>query len=1027
MLTIKVLHRANATVNAHYYTKNDDDYYKKDATASVWQGKAAQALGLVGHVESEVLKSTLQGNFGPDIVLSRSIRKDAGARAAIDLTFSPPKSVSIQALVGKDHDIIKAHDQAVAKALAYLEKDLARGRTKVKGVTTSEKTGNIAVAAHRHETARPTQNDYSDPQLHTHALVLNITQRSDGAWVSLSNDEIFSKKALLDAIYAQDMSKSLQKLGYELRYEGGTFELAHISRDQIEVYSKRSMDITDELEKMGLDRQTASRELKQAIALATRKDKHKEISGDELRADWERQAKECGIDFSKGRTKTVPELAPELGEKTIPQAPDLAPQDSGTGEASPSSPGPSLTPEDHAPAELTPEQSDETAPRIPPGHDDKNIPDPAPAYTPGPGKIQPPGNAAQPVNFVADEAVRWAIKHLSERESVMLDNQILESAMKRAIGTGVDLEVLQKAVDDAVLRGHLIRSAPVYQLAAHKDGHMRSRQAWIDRLVKGKGMPPQEAAARIREAIVNGELVRQTTCYTTQEAREREKRILQIERDGREKVQPVMDAGAAQAALQPATLAPGQLDAATLILSTPNRVVGIQGLAGTGKSHMLKNVKEEAERAGYKVQAVASYGMQIKALRELGVKARTIASVVEAQQKDRFKLDDKTILVVDEAGVVASRNMEKLLQMAEKAGARVVLLGDTEQTKAIEAGRPFHLLQDAGMPTAQMKEIQRQKDPDLKLAVELAAKGKSSSSLSILRDNLQSVKQVKTHAIRYRQIADRFASLDEQERAQTLILTGTNKSRNALNTATHRALGLEGKGFEVKMLTRRDTTQAERRQAMFYVTGDIIQPERSYARSKLRQDAQYRIESIDSKLNRLTVVDLMTQAKITFNPARTTKLSVFEPVEAELSAGDKVRITRQDAGRDLANGERFDVLAVTPTTLTIGSETKKVTYELGSLPIHIDRAYATTAHSAQGLTCDRALINAESFTRTTKQDTFYVGISRAKFKSEIFTDNLAELPAAISRREEKSAAIDIGMDKTSTNHDKQKSASMEMA
>jgi thymidylate kinase len=76
-----------------------------------------------------------------------------------------------------------------------------------------------------------------------------------------------------------------------------------------------------------------------------------------------------------------------------------------------------------------------------------------------------------------------------------------------------------------------------------------------------------------------------------------------------------------------------------LILSTPHRFIGVQGLAGTGKSHMLVQVKEAAEAAGYKVQAMASYGKQIEALHELGMEAKTVAAVLEARQKERFKLN----------------------------------------------------------------------------------------------------------------------------------------------------------------------------------------------------------------------------------------------------------------------------------------------------------------------------------------------------------------------------------------------------
>lgn len=114
---------------------------------------------------------------------------------------------------------------------------------------------------------------------------------------------------------------------------------------------------------------------------------------------------------------------------------------------------------------------------------------------------------------------------------------------------------------------------------------------------------------------------------------------------------------------------------------------------------MLAQMKEVAEAASYTVQAVTSYGKQIETLRELNW---IVASVLEARQQERLKRDDKTVLGIDEAGVVRARIMERLMKMAESDGAHVVMLKDTGQTKAIEAGRPFHQLQAAGMKTSLM-------------------------------------------------------------------------------------------------------------------------------------------------------------------------------------------------------------------------------------------------------------------------------------------------------------------------------------
>ncbi|MBJ7263087.1 MAG: relaxase domain-containing protein [Burkholderiaceae bacterium] len=929
MSSPKIVHRSVATKASHYYADQKDDYYSRDGAAAQWQGKAAEALGFTGTVHQDDFLRALRGDFGPDITLSRSIRLDAKARGALDITFSPPKSISIQALVGNDPTVIEAHDQAVTKALAFIESELVRARHAEHGVTSMERTGNAAMAKFRHETARPTEGKYSDPQLHTHAVLMNITQRADGSWVAVSNVDIFRLKSMAEAVYHATLAGALEKAGHTIRYEGKSYELAHISRKQIEGFSKRSNDVNAELAVLGLDRQTASRALKQTIALQTRKGKAPEITREALQNDWQRQAKELGIDFSATK-------------QPVQKAQDLSPE------------------------------------------------------------------AAA---LVADECIKWAIKHHTERESVMAGHVLLKTALLRSHGTGITLIDLKATVKRSLDKGHLILGTLEYRLARDREGQRGlSRRAWIAQQVE-KGMSQKHAQGYVRQSIMRGELIPTGARYTTQVAREREKRMFQIEREGRGQVMPILQAEAARAVLTGRSLKPGQLAAAELILSTADRFIGVQGLAGTGKSHMLAQVKVAAESAGYTVKAVASYGKQIQALRELGMEARTVASVLEARQKERFKLDPKTVLVIDEAGVVPARIMERLMKMAEADGARVVLLGDTGQTKAIEAGRPFHQLQAGGMQTALMGDIVRQTTPELKTAVELAARGEASASLGVLDTKLKAVHTIDEDGQRYDTIASRYAHLDAEARRETLIVTGTNASRNAINEATHQALGLGGRGFEFDLLTRRDTTQAERRVAKYYVMGDIIQPERDYKASHLQQGELYRvIGAAADKPNALEVEHIATQTRTTFNPARAVKLSVYEPVEAELAAGDWVRVTRNNASLDLVNGARFEVLAVTPTAVTLGSGSRRVVLDATTAPLHLDRAYATTSHSAQGLTCDRAFINAESFSRTTQRDVYYVAISRARHETEIFTNDTAKLAGAVNRLEEKTAALDIGLE-----------------
>ncbi|MGE4371007.1 MAG: conjugal transfer protein, partial [Burkholderiaceae bacterium] len=137
-----------------------------------------------------------------------------------------------------------------------------------------------------------------------------------------------------------------------------------------------------------------------------------------------------------------------------------------------------------------------------------------------------------------------------------------------------------------------------------------------------------------------------------------------------------------------------------------------------------------------------------------------------------------------------------------------------------------------------------------------------------------------------------------------------------------------------------------------------------------------------------------------------SKLSVYREHRAELSPGDWVRITRNNAELDLVNGQRLQVVSVSDTHVIVQAKNGRVELPAGQ-PLHLDHAYATTAHSAQGLTCDRVLYNAESHSRTTAQDTYYVSISRERHSVKVFTNDEAKLPEAVARERTKGLAIDL--------------------
>lgn len=250
-----------------YYTDGADDYYAKEGESHAWFGKGAEELGLKGEVDQKRFAELLDGQIDKNTKLRRFKAGEAEKeRIGMDLTFNAPKSVSLQALVYGDAKIIAAHDAAVKATLMEAE-TLAKARRTEKKQVHIEETGNIVAATFRHETNRE-----QEPHLHTHAVLMNMTRREDGEWRALMNDSIVKNIEYLSNIYNRNLARELENQGFQIRYgENGAFDLAHISRDQIEAFSTRSKQIETKLAEQGLNRETASADQKSMAALQTRK------------------------------------------------------------------------------------------------------------------------------------------------------------------------------------------------------------------------------------------------------------------------------------------------------------------------------------------------------------------------------------------------------------------------------------------------------------------------------------------------------------------------------------------------------------------------------------------------------------------------------------------------------------------------------------------------------------------------------------------------------------------------------------
>ena len=243
MMTVSAI-SASTDMGSYY---GSDDYYSASASASAWGGAGAEKAGLSGAVQP----ADLERIYGKSEELKQPDGGGGGGngnhRRGWDVTFSPPKSVSLQALVEGDIRIVKAHHQAVDAVLGWVEQRTAMTRLTTDGKTETVKTGNLLYAKFDHTASRE-----GDPQLHTHVLVANVTH-TDRGWRSLympqssvTDDVLYRIKHAGTEVYRTELTQGLERLGYDIDYRpDGTFEIAGYKEKTIDHFSKRTDQIQE--------------------------------------------------------------------------------------------------------------------------------------------------------------------------------------------------------------------------------------------------------------------------------------------------------------------------------------------------------------------------------------------------------------------------------------------------------------------------------------------------------------------------------------------------------------------------------------------------------------------------------------------------------------------------------------------------------------------------------------------------------------------------------------------------------------
>ena len=397
----------------------------------------------------------------------------------------------------------------------------------------------------------------------------------------------------------------------------------------------------------------------------------------------------------------------------------------------------------------------------------------------------------------AREAVDWALAHLSERDAVFSGTDLLAAALAFSPGAAAIGEI-EGAVDALKHEGRL-HDAPT--------------------LKGGGGLTTDRAVVQERETIA-------------------------LMRTGEGRGKAPMRGWMVERHLRKGPLTAGQKEAVKLILSEKDRTVGVQGYAGTGKTRMLDRARTLAEKKGFRVVGLAPSASAVRTLAaESGIESETLqrflarnAGVAEGRltkkgAKEMRAAFAKTVLVVDEGSLASTVQARDLLRIASELRIpKLVLVGDAKQLDAVDAGKPFAQLQQAGMKTAVMDEIMRQRDPDLRAAVEASLAGEIGTAFEKLGANVAEVNPDNIAGA----VAARWLALSPEVRERTGVMAPSHELRQGINGHIRQRLAREGRvhgpAMESERLASKGYTNAERALAANYAPGDVVAFHRPYKR-----------------------------------------------------------------------------------------------------------------------------------------------------------------------------------------------------
>lgn len=599
-----------------------------------------------------------------------------------------------------------------------------------------------------------------------------------------------------------------------------------------------------------------------------------------------------------------------------------------------------------------------------------------------------PHFSEQHAESVASEAIVYAMKHLSEREAAFTQNELLSVAIKNLLGTAAPNE-LHDALRRAETSGHLVPGV------VSRDGKL----------------------------------------WTTLDALVEERDLLAIAKNGVNQLAPISTPIGVETHLKNTHLSAEQARAIETLCTNTNRVLPIQGLAGVGKTTMMKAFVDLCQQNQHEVILLAPTHTAVKELRANGLNAQTLDAFLKASQiaeqdaKANIHLNDNThanltdkkypIFILDEATMASTKRQCQLAKIVESKQGKFIPVGDVFQFSSIEAGKAHENFQSIDIDVVKMTDIQRQRDnPELLSAVRSTYELNYQEAFAKLGDRIiesggETVgdRSIDNPEARLAIMAEEFVRLEPNARSHMLMITLSNAERSSLNNQIRQGLIAKGElGEQVtssSVLKSKDMTQVELTRASNYAVNDVILFGVSQRSLGVTKGEYLTVAECHPQKNRLTLLRKNGEKVVYQLPNSRSKtplaISVYHQEKRELRKGDWIRWTKSNPALGLLSPEYALVtniegnnalcqpMAFTKEGAVIEDNVITITPDDAQYS-HWDYAYAVTNYASQGRSIQsvRASFPSEHPMLTT-QRAFLVTETRAISDIKIYTDNKVKL------------------------------------